>query len=144
MAIKGVPMSWNDTFYWLAILTLALALAQFGISYVSASTYTGIFKREPSKRVREVIRVIPKFLAIISLLALVLALFAGFELITGFVTNLAILLASHLNLLGNAILLSIIAITMWLVLTALVLFFLVFLWRFAAETARQATRYATK
>ncbi len=126
-------MSWNDTFYWLAILTFALALAQLGIPYVSTYLYTGIFKHEPNEKVREVIRVLPKFLAILSLLMLGLAGVAGYKLITGFGTNLTILIASHWNFLENTTFLTVILIFIWLVLIAIVLLILAFLWRLAAR-----------
>lgn len=126
-------MSWTDTFYWLAILALSLALAQLGVSHISPSLYTGIFKHEPSNRVREVMRVASRFLAIISILALGLALLAVVNLIFGFGTNLAILITHQWHFANNTILSTIIQVLICLALALIVFLIFKSIWRVAAR-----------
>src|SRR5208283_1850142 len=94
-------MGFNAGAYWLAILALALGGAQFGFANLSARTFSDIFKREPSKRMLHVMRTLPKFLAVMSIISLCLALLAGIELIWGFGGDLGIAIANHLHVLNN-------------------------------------------
>ncbi len=124
-------MSWNEATYWLAILALALAGAQFGISNISLSTYKGIFKREPSERMRQIMRTFPKFLAVMSIISIGIVILSAFELLWGFGSDAGLLIARHWNLLSSTTWVIIIQILMVIVMGVILFFILRVFWRMA-------------
>ena len=126
-------MSWNEIFWWLAILTLSLAFAQLGISNLTPSFWKKVFRRMSDSRIREVMRVFQNFLGILSVIALFLALTAGLELITGLGRSLAVLIAKHFGYSDNAGMIGLIQIGLSLAITAFVLAVLWYLWKVAAK-----------
>jgi hypothetical protein len=125
-------MSWNEMFWWLAILALSLAVAQFGIPNLTPSFWKRIFRWMSSAQIRETMRVSQNFLAILSVIALLLALVAGIELIVGFGSGLAILIAKHFGYSNNAGLIEITQIALCLAIAAIVAFVIRYFWRVAA------------
>jgi hypothetical protein len=123
-------MSWNEIFWWFAILTLSLAFAQLGIPRVLPAFYNRIFKH--NRRVHEAMRVFPNFLAILSIIALAIALVAGLELIVGFGNSIAMLIARYLHYLDNITLMAITQILVSLVVMGIVFIILRLIWRLAA------------
>jgi hypothetical protein len=123
-------MSWNEIFWWLAILTLSLALAQLGIPSVLPAFYKRVFKH--NRRVGEVMRILPNFLAILSIIALGFALAAGLELLTGFGDSLAIIVARYFGYLDNAGLMALTRIVLSLIIVAIAFIVLRLVWRLAA------------
>jgi uncharacterized membrane protein (DUF485 family) len=123
-------MSWNEIFWWLAILTLSLALAQLGIPSVLPAFYNRIFKH--NRRVHEIMRIFPNFLAILSIIALVVAIVAGLELIIGFGDSIAILIARYFGYLDNITLMAITRILVSLIIVGIAFILLRLIWRLAA------------
>jgi len=123
-------MSWNEIFWWLAIFTLSLTLAQLGISNIMPTFYKRVFRH--NRRMREAMRIFPNFLAILSIIALVLALAAGLELIMGFGDSLAIVIAKHFGYLDNVTLMVLTQIVLSLIMVAIAFIVLRLIWRLAA------------
>jgi hypothetical protein len=123
-------MSWNEIFWWLAILTLLLAFAQIGIPSVLPAFYNRIFKH--NRRVHETMRVFPNFLAILSIIALVAALVAGLELIVGFGNSLAMLIARYFHYLDNITLMALTQIIVSIIIMGIAFIILRLIWRLAA------------
>jgi hypothetical protein len=126
-------MSWNETFYWLAILSLSLVIAQFGVPSISSTFYKRIFGHEPSSQVREVMRVFPNFLALLTIIALFVAFAAGLELIVGLGSNLALVVAEHFSYSGNTALMMLTLAVSCGIMVWLAFITLRFVWRSAAR-----------
>jgi hypothetical protein len=126
-------MSWNETFYWLAILSFSLALAQLGISNISPAFYEAIFGHKPNNRMSEIMRKVPNFLGVLSIIALVLAFAAGLRLIIGFGEDLGIFIAEHLGYLDNTTLMLFTWIISSTIMIVIAFWGLRAIWRFAAK-----------
>jgi hypothetical protein len=122
-------MSWNETFYWLAILSLALALAQFGVSGISPTFYKAVFRREPNVRLREVMKVSPNFLTIVSIMAFL----AGLWLIIGLAANIALAIAAHFGYSDNFALMTLTLVLSYSFLIGIAFIMLRTIWRAAAR-----------
>jgi hypothetical protein len=125
-------MSWNEIFWWLAILTLSLAFAQFGVRSLSRAARTWPFKHEVYRWVRKAMKIFPNFLAVLSIAALVVALVAGLELITGLGRDMAVVIARHFGYANNTDLIMLTQIALCLAMLAIIFFILRYLWRFSA------------
>jgi hypothetical protein len=126
-------MSWNEVFYWFAILSFSLALAQLGISNISPTLYETLFGHKPNTRIREIMRRVPNFLGVLSILALVLAVVAGLRLIMGLGGGLALVIAEHFGYSGNTAFMALTLAVSYSILVGFVFIALRTIWRLAAR-----------
>jgi hypothetical protein len=135
-------LSWNELFYWLALMSLALAVAQLGIYNIAPTVYERIltqvyeriFRREPpTGQVHEMVRVLPNFLAVVSIIAIILAIFAAVEIVSGLAESLALLIAKHFGYSGDNMPLLLTAAGLFIAMAVIVFIGVRVIWKAAAR-----------